>query len=191
MTLIGDDRSNIILQYYQSTGISAATAHAEKQQPGLTGSLNLAANDAGRIMTIKHRFEMAGDSTDLPPALLAGIVSRETHCGLLLDKNGWGDNGNAYGICQIDKRSHKIYTIDGPDGLAHIDQAGLILDEMRKRVGRMHPDWSRVNILRGAVAAYNVGAKNVQTIDGMDIGTTHDDYSADVWARARYYAGYY
>jgi hypothetical protein len=50
-----------------------------------------------------------------------------------------------------------------------------------------HPDWDDVYILKGAVAAYNAGVSNVKTINGMDIGTTGDDYSSDVIARARYY----
>ena len=51
------------------------------------------------------------------------------------------------------------------------------------------PDWPEEQLLKGAVAAYNVGVSNIKTIDGMDVGTTHDDYSADVLARAQYFAG--
>ena len=38
----------------------------------------------------------------------------------------------------------------------------------------------------GAVAAYNFGVKNVQSWDGLDRGTTGNDYSNDVMARAQY-----
>ena len=36
------------------------------------------------------------------------------------------------------------------------------------------------------MAAYNFGVKNVQTWGGLDGGTTHDDYSGDVIARAQW-----
>jgi hypothetical protein len=35
------------------------------------------------------------------------------------------------------------------------------------------------------VVAYDVGVLNVRTIKDMDRGTTGDDYSNDVWARAQ------
>lgn len=44
--------------------------------------------------------------------------------------------------------------------------------------------WSFVS---GGISAYNAGPRNVQSYDRMDIGTTHDDYSNDVVARAQYY----
>jgi len=37
-----------------------------------------------------------------------------------------------------------------------------------------------------AVAAYNSGVSNVQTIERMDIGVTDDDYGSDVIARAQF-----
>jgi zinc D-Ala-D-Ala carboxypeptidase len=52
----------------------------------------------------------------------------------------------------------------------------------------MHPDWESEYILKGAIAAYNFGPSNVQTRENIDLGTTNDDYGADVLARARFYA---
>ncbi len=39
----------------------------------------------------------------------------------------------------------------------------------------------------GGISAYNAGAKNVQTYERMDIGTTGDDYANDVVARAQWF----
>jgi len=64
-----------------------------------------------------------------------------------------------------------------------------ILQASLEGVRRKHPSWSPAWQLRGAVAAYNFGVDDVGTQGGLDIGSTGDDYSADVWARARYYAG--
>lgn len=38
----------------------------------------------------------------------------------------------------------------------------------------------------GGVAAYNFGVGNVRSWDHLDVGTTHNDYSNDVIARAQW-----
>lgn len=38
----------------------------------------------------------------------------------------------------------------------------------------------------GGVAAYNFGVKNVQTWSRLDVGSTNNDFSNDVIARAQY-----
>jgi hypothetical protein len=78
----------------------------------------------------------------------------------------------------------------GPSSIAHIIDAGRIFLIELKQVKKDHPDWSQEYQLKGAVAAYNMGAKNVQTISGMDNGTTGGDYSNDVIARAQFFAGF-
>ncbi len=35
------------------------------------------------------------------------------------------------------------------------------------------------------MAAYNFGVRNVQTLGGLDKGTTNNDYSGDVMERAK------
>ena len=45
---------------------------------------------------------------------------------------------------------------------------------------------SHVAISLGAVAAYNFGTGNVVTWGNLDVGTTGNDYSNDVMARAKY-----
>jgi peptidoglycan hydrolase-like protein with peptidoglycan-binding domain len=68
-------------------------------------------------------------------------------------------------------------------------QANGILASFRTQIAKRHADWHPERQLQGAVAAYNSGVGNVQTLDGMDKGTTGNDYSNDVWARARFFAG--
>ena len=48
----------------------------------------------------------------IPPALIAGIGSRESHWGLALSPvgpTGTGDNGHGRGLMQIDDRWHKDF----------------------------------------------------------------------------------
>jgi len=52
-------------------------------------------------------------------------------------------------------------------------------------VAAKHPDWPRNQQVQGGVAAYNSGVGNIQTQAGIDVGTTHNDYSNDVIARAQ------
>jgi hypothetical protein len=45
----------------------------------------------------------------------------------------------------------------------------------------------RARQLQAAVAGYNFGDENARTLDGLDVGSTHDDYSNDISARAQYF----
>ena len=53
-------------------------------------------------------------------------------------------------------------------------------------VTKKHPNWPRFYQIKGGIAAYNFGVKNVQTIKGIDKGTSHENYSYDVLNRKMY-----
>ena len=180
---------NQILFSFEPSGASAVTAGQDGlTTAGVPASEKLAEHDRPKIRPRKPRFESAATTFDLPAALLAGIASRESRGGAVLDAQGFGDNGNAFGIMQVDKRFHDLQGTDDPGSQEHVDQATQILSDFFKKVQTKHPDWPTERQLQGAVAAYNSGVGNVQTLAGMDKGTTGNDYSNDVWARARHYA---
>jgi soluble lytic murein transglycosylase-like protein len=155
---------------------------------GVPQSTKAAESDRDRVYPLIPRFINAAGYWGIPPAILAGIASRESQCGMLLDKNGFGDGGNAYGIMQVDKRFHvEDHTSYAPDSLAHINFAASILKTNLTILQRKHGDWPLVRQLQGAIAAYNCGVGNIKTQHGIDIGTTHNDYSNDVWARALHF----
>ncbi len=174
---------NAILSQYQPTGASARTARQDGLQPGVAASRQMARTDLPKLQPYAAQFAAAGAKYGLPPALLAAIASRESRGGSALDRNGTGDGGNGFGLMQVDKRYHT--PAGGPQSAAHIDQAAGILKRYHDEVKAAHPDWPPEQQLRGAVAAYNSGPGNVRTIQNMDKGTTGDDYSTDVWARAQ------
>jgi peptidoglycan hydrolase-like protein with peptidoglycan-binding domain len=174
---------NAILSKYQPTGASAATARQDGLSPGVGASHKMAQTDLPRLQKYKASFEAAGAKYGLPPALLAAIASRESRAGAALDSRGYGDHGNGFGLMQVDKRYHSLK--GGPYSAEHIDQAAGILKTYLNEVKAKHPGWPPEQQLRGAVAAYNSGVSNVQTVEGMDRGTTGNDYSNDVWARAQ------
>ncbi|HAC66244.1 MAG TPA: hypothetical protein DCF68_22590 [Cyanothece sp. UBA12306] len=170
------------------TGSSELTATINKLSVvGVPASFQLAMNDQARIIKIKENLEKVAKKYNLPPALLAAIASRESRGGAILNQDGLADYGNAFGIMQLDRRYHKVNIEDGPTGQAHIEQATGILANYLRQIKRKFPELSPAKQLQGAVVAYNSGVGNVQ-LPISDEGTTGDDYSNDVWARARYYA---
>jgi peptidoglycan hydrolase-like protein with peptidoglycan-binding domain len=174
---------NAILSKYKPTGASAATARQDGLSAGVGASHKMAHTDLARLKKYEAAFEAAGKKHGVPPALLAAIASRESRGGAALDSQGRGDGGNGFGLMQVDRRFH--HPAGGPYSKEHIDQAAGILKGMLNQVKAKHPDWPAAQQLRGAVAAYNSGVGNVQTLKGMDVGTTGNDYSNDVWARAQ------
>jgi SH3-like domain-containing protein len=176
-----------VLPNVPTMGASAATASQDGLPPGIAASEAMAQRDLPRIKPLTNALLVAAGRFGVPAALLAALASRESGAGAALDGNGWGDHGNGFGILQVDKNAHTILGSESPTSQAHIEQATGILAANIDAVQAAHPDWDDVYILKGAVAAYNFGASNVKTINGMDIGTTGGDYSSDVIARAKYY----
>ncbi|XP_073470801.1 lysozyme g-like [Aquarana catesbeiana] len=112
-------------------------------------------------------------------------MSRESRAGNALDTNHEGDNGNAFGLMQIDKRWH---TPRGAwDSEEHILQATEILISMFEAIKKKFPSWSRSQVMKGALAAYNTGPDNVKSFDAVDSNTTGKDYSNDCIAWAKFY----
>ena len=172
-----------------TTGCSALTARQDGVPPGVAGSHAMAETDLPRVLKLTDRFKFVADETGCPSALLAAIASRESRCGAALDGRGYGDHGHAYGIMQIDIRYHHPVTMYGPSSPAHVRQAESILEDYLERLlsDPTKAKWTDSALLRGAVCAYNSGLANLRTIERLDVGTTGNDYSADVIARAQYY----
>ncbi|XP_076878578.1 lysozyme g-like [Brachyhypopomus gauderio] len=168
-----------------TTGASAQTARQDALKvTGVAASNKLAENDLKRMDQYKSIIIKVGKANQMDPAVIAAIISRESRAGAAL-VNGWGDNGNAMGLMQIDKRYHK------PSGAwnseTHITQGTQILISAVGAIQKKFPSWSRDRQLKGGISAYNAGVGNVRTYEKMDIGTTGNDYANDVVARAQWY----
>jgi soluble lytic murein transglycosylase-like protein len=171
------------LQDLTTSGMGLKTAKAEKVPLGPEGSTIVAVRDWARLEAFKQLFLDSANLWEVPAALLAGICSRETH-----GKSVVGDKGNGIGLMQIDKRSHKFARSEEaltPD--KNIDVGAAILSTYLYQLSKdpKKKEWQPVYLLKGAVAAYNSGVKNIVTIERMDVGTTGGDYSSDVWERAK------
>jgi hypothetical protein len=181
---------NSVLADFEGTGASAKTAAQDRLAPGRQASLTMARTDLPRVQRLKDRFNENAAATGLPPAVLAAIASRESRCGNVLDRNGYGDGGQAFGIMQVDKRYHELDGLPDPTSQDHISQAAGILANNLATIAAQ-PSFAgqpASRQLQGAIAAYNCGCADVSDPDTADEHTTGHDYSNDVWERAKFYA---
>ncbi|KAM4702017.1 uncharacterized protein O3C94_002943 [Discoglossus pictus] len=165
-----------------TTGASARTAQQDRlSYSGVKASEQMAQIDLRRMDKYKARIIAAATKHCVDPAVIAGVISRESRAGNVLI-NGWGDHGNALGLMQVDKRYH---TPRGAwDSEEHISQGAEILVNMIKNIGKKFPSWNPEERLKGGIAAYNAGTGNIISLD-VDVRTTGKDYSNDVVGRAK------
>ncbi|EMP27175.1 Lysozyme g, partial [Chelonia mydas] len=168
-----------------TTGASCRTARAEGlRYCGVPASAKIAKRDLRSMKKYKTIIKSAGRKRCVDPAVIAGIISRESHAGKAL-KHGWGDRGNGFGLMQVDKRYHRL--VGKWNSKTHVLQGTDILVGMIKRIQKKFPRWTKEQQLKGGISAYNAGTRNVRTYSKMDIGTTGNDYANDVVARAKFY----
>lgn len=185
-------RWDLALEVCPTQGCSLATAQPEGlASGGVASSQEIMRRDLDNLTPAGLAgLKRVGARLKVPVEIILALASRESHLGALLglfgNKPGWGDRNNAWGILQVDKRFHTIRGLDDPFSEAHVEQAIGILASYRDQVQRNHPDWADEFVLKGACVAYNSGVSNVQTINGMNSGTTHNDYGDDVIARAQF-----
>ncbi|NWX46257.1 LYG protein, partial [Steatornis caripensis] len=168
-----------------TTGALEATAKPEGlSYAGVPASEEIAEKDLENMKKYKAEIIKVGNRKCVDPAVIAGIISRESHAGAVLN-DGWGDHGNGFGLMQVDKRYHKL--VGTWDSEEHLAQGTEVLCEMIKEIQKKFPTWTKEQQLKGGISAYNAGVNNVQSYDRMDIGTTHNDYANDVVARAKFF----
>jgi RHS repeat-associated protein len=147
----------------------------------------------------KGSAEELGKEFNLPPAVVLALMVRESRMGSILGRfgndPGTGDHNNGIAAMQVDKRFHTIVP-GGPYSGAHLRQALGILAGFATALRTSHPDWKAEEILAGALDAFNAGNAGIRTRPTdvahwtqMDRGTASNNYSRDVWAMARFYAG--
>lgn len=66
----------------------------------MDASHKLAEHDLVRMNKYKELITRVGQKHGLDPAIIAGIISRESRAGSALD-HGWGDHGKGFGLMQV------------------------------------------------------------------------------------------
>ncbi|KAM9818275.1 lysozyme g-like [Syngnathus typhle] len=174
---------NIML--VDTSGASRETANQDRLScEGVAASNAMAQTDLDRMNRYKSIIQRVGAQKGIDPAIIAGIISRESRAGNTL-QNGWGDHGNAWGLMQVDKRYHSPR--GGWNSEEHLCQGRDILIGVIGDIRRKFPNWTAEQHLKGGLAAYNMGPPCVETYDSVDRKTTGHDYSNDVVARAQWY----
>lgn len=158
---VSADGPNAVLARCRPTGASGRTARQDRLRvTGVEASRQMAATDARMVLPYMSKFDAAGRAHNLPPALLAGIASRESRGGAVLDRNGEGDNGHGFGLMQVDNRNpFPVVREGGPFGQPHIDQATEILASKLAQVRRELPNLSQEEQLQTAVSRYGTVAR--------------------------------
>lgn len=183
---MGFENINIITD---ATGASPKTARQDGLgYDGVRASEKMAEIDLQRMKKYKDKIISAGKKSEIDPALIAGIISRESRAGNVL-KSGWGDHGRAWGLMQVDvSPTGGRHTPEGDwDSEEHLHQATRILVYFINQIRKKFGDWSEAQHLKGAIAAYNTGDGRVHSYGKVDENTTGKDYSNDVVARAQWY----
>jgi len=121
--------------------------------------------------------QSAAQRYHLDPALILGVIDRETR-----GRNIIGDHGHGRGLMQIDDRFHARWLADhqaGLDPATNIDYGAHML---RQNLDHFHGD------TQAALAAYNSGVGRVDRLiaagQDVDSHTTGHDYGADTMRRA-------
>ncbi|XP_074549330.1 lysozyme g-like [Halichoeres trimaculatus] len=181
----------------ETSGASSETAAQDgPESTGVIASYKMARMDAKRMEKYRDIINEVAEETEIHPALIAGIISRESRAGNTIRKTkGWGDYSqkrkayNAFGLMQVDVDpnggNHKP---KGEwDSKEHLLQATEILVRFIKIMQKKFKGCSMEEKLKGGIAAYNIGDGKVESYDEVDDETTGGDYSNDVVARAQWY----
>ncbi|XP_053560870.1 lysozyme g-like [Bombina bombina] len=165
-----------------TTGASAITAGYDNLPfIGVKASHHMADDDLQNMNLYESKIKNVARRNKVDPALLAGIISRQSCAGSILI-NGWGDNENCFGLMQVNKTYYK--PCGSWNSEEHLNQATEILIKMMDSINNKFPGWNAKERLKGAVAAYMCGA-NCVLDENVDKYTAGKDFANDVIARAQ------
>ena len=154
-------------------------------------ALGHAREDIGRINNLAPMITRYAQQYNIPPAILAGLVSRESR-----GRNVIGDNGYGHGLGQIDSGSFPGWTrrwrANGRPAGEGLRKAAEVFDAKRRYLRGRFPQMNEQELLKSTLSAYNAGegavARAVRRGRDTDSVTTGRDYARDVLNRASVFA---
>ncbi|XP_078485456.1 lysozyme g [Ciona intestinalis] len=141
-------------------------------------------DDVHELLKLRSSICYASEKAGVPSALLAGIISRESGAGRMLNENGYGQHG--YGVMQIAEK-HGADTTFGPFSREHILQGAQILHDLMHAVHEKHPDGMMDQKFRGGILAYRVGVENIRLPDLIHSDMPEQQYANDVLRRTSFF----
>ncbi|XP_008588858.1 PREDICTED: lysozyme g-like protein 2 [Galeopterus variegatus] len=146
---------------------------------GIRGSEMFAEMDLRAIKPYQTLIKEVGQRHCVDPAVVAAIISRESHGGAVL-QDGWDHRGLKFGLMQLDKRMyHPVGTWNSRE---HLLQAVGILTDRIKAIQRKFPTWSVAQHLKGGLSAFKSGIEAIVTPADIDTNLVND-----ILARAKFY----
>lgn len=166
---------------------------------------------------LKAKFERLGEKYGVPPALIAGIASRESNMGTLFRGKtgpdnvyyGWGDDiprkgekgrqFHGFGLIQIDKAKapfeymqKELQAAYGKQKLDPFSEEHIewgVKSFLKKYEDAQNPKLSEANRFATALSKYNGGYKSKDVVYPQnDQRTTEHNYANDTLVRARWFA---
>ncbi|XP_026225029.1 uncharacterized protein LOC113168238 [Anabas testudineus] len=156
---------------------------------GVQASHEVAKEDLEALKRHKEKLVTVGNNLGIHPAVIAGLISRQSRFGAELKLNGYGNGGdNCFGLMQISKYYHAVK--GDPYSEEHLDQGVTFLIQLIKTMERRKPSWTKEQQLKGAIACYIAGEEKVlsSTYETLDSVTPRGDFANDVVARAQWFA---
>ncbi|XP_027698378.1 lysozyme g-like protein 2, partial [Vombatus ursinus] len=138
---------------------------------GIRGSEMFAEMDLVAMKKYQTIIKDVGQKQCVDPALIAGIISRETHAGSVL-RDGWDHQGLRFGLMQLDK--HIYHPTGAWDSQEHLTQAVKILTDKIKAIQRKFPTWTMSQHLKGGLSAYKSGIDDIVTPNDVENDYTND-----------------
>ncbi|XP_055256479.1 lysozyme g-like protein 2 [Moschus berezovskii] len=146
---------------------------------GIRGSEMFAEMDLKALQSYQILIKEIGLRHCVDPALIAAIISRESHGGTVL-LDGWDHTGLKFGLMQLDKKIHR--PVGTWNSKEHLLQAVGILTDRIKAIQKKFPSWSVAQHLKGGLSAFKSGTEAIATCADIQA-----DYVNDVLARAKFY----
>ncbi|XP_012497382.1 PREDICTED: lysozyme g-like protein 1 [Propithecus coquereli] len=142
---------------------------------GVRASERLAEIDMPYLLKYQPVMRTAGQKYCMDPAVIAGVLSRESRGGNVLVNVG--NMGDRIGVVQDAGLSAPTSWISE----SQVSQKTEILTTRIKEIQRRFPTWTPDQHLRGGLCAYSGGAGYVRSSEDLSC-----DFCNDVLARAKY-----
>nr|AOT06083.1 g-type lysozyme 2 [Ciona intestinalis] len=147
-------------------------------------SFQIPKDDVDELLKLRSSICYAAEKAGVPSALLAGIISRVSGAGRMLNENGYGQHG--YGVMQIAEK-HGADTKFGPFSRDHILQGAQILHDLMHSIHEKHPGIMMDQQFRGGILAYRVGVENLRPPDLIHSDMPEQQYANDILRRTSFF----